>query len=486
MPEIPFADSSSPGTHFQESGGRVINSYVEPLGGSAPSARIFRRAPGLRTFGTTTHTGFRGGIASRGIVYLAFQNRFVTMTPDGGAADDGGPLTGSAKGFFANNVKATPDVVFVDPDGVQSIVAPTTTSPIDTDLPPPNSVCNVDGFFVFTIGDGRFFVSDFNSTTVNPLSFDVASAKADGLTRGVSWAGQLFLFGPSSTEVWSNAGTSPQPFARSLVIPRGIAGPFCVAGFEDSFSRALVWVADDNTVVRLNGYVPEKISPPDLDGLIEKVTDKRHLEMSVFMARGHAFILLSSLKTTTTDPWTEWSWVFDLNNQRWAERNSYLSPRSRITGGIGAFGKWLCGDRLSGNIQEITIEANKEVDQPFRWRLESGAVENFPIGERVGRADFEFTTGVGIVTGIDTIQTDPVVEISWSDDGGQTYYAPLIRKLGRQSQTRQLVSLIACTGRSSWNARRWRLDISDPVDVGFMAGYQLASPKVSDLGARAG
>jgi len=147
-----------------------------------------------------------------------------------------------------------------------------------------------------------------------------------------------------------------------------------------------------------------------------------------------------------------------------------------------AFGKWLCGDTLSGNIQEITNQVHTEIGQPFRWRLESGAVENFPVGARVGRFDAEFVTGVGMASGIDPIQTDPVVEISWSDDGGQTYYAPIQRKLGRQAQTRQLVSLISCTGRSSWNARRWRLDIADPVHVGFMGAYQNISPKVSDIG----
>ena len=53
--QIPFPDSTMPGTpgHFQESGGRIINSYLEPLGPAAPSTLIYRRAPGLRTFGTT-------------------------------------------------------------------------------------------------------------------------------------------------------------------------------------------------------------------------------------------------------------------------------------------------------------------------------------------------------------------------------------------------------------------------------------------------
>jgi len=405
------------------------------------------------------------------------------------------------------------------------------------------------------------FASDLNTTSVNPLSFAAAESKPDQLVRGLPWAGNLFLFGAATTEVWTNIGASPFPFQRSVVIPRGIAGPYCVAGFEDNFGRALVWVADDNTVVQLNGYTPVKISPTDLDGLIEDVTNKNELEMSVFMSRGHAFVILSSLT---------WSWVLDLNTGKWAERQSYLLPRSRITGGVYAFGKWLVGDISSGNVNwvsdDVYTEVNPDLSRPpqiFRWRVESGPVQNFPIGNRVGRADFMFATGVGrstvnraqdilnvtaasaggpvrlqlrntslmregdavVISGVggtveangvwtvhlvspgiidllgstwanawtsggtlteltalDPIETDPVVEIAWSDDGGQNWYAPIVRKLGRQAETQQLISLVACTGRSSWQGRRWRLDVADPVHVGFMGASQNASSKVSDFG----
>src|SRR5262249_38935866 len=81
------------------------------------------------------------------------------------------------------------------------------------------------------------------------------------------------------------------------------------------------------------------------------------------------------------------------------------------------------------------------------------------------------------LSALDPIETDPIVEVSWSDDGGQNYYAPIKRRLGRQAMTRELVSLIACTGRSGWNGRRWRIDIADPVHVGFMGASQSISPK---------
>jgi hypothetical protein len=65
---------------------------------------------------------------------------------------------------------------------------------------------------------------------------------------------------------------------------------------------------------------------------------------------------------------------------------------------------------------------------PLRLRIESGPVLDFPGGTVVGRADFYFTTGVGVATGTDPIQTDPSVEISWSDDGGVTWANPPVRE----------------------------------------------------------
>jgi hypothetical protein len=114
----------------------------------------------------------------------------------------------------------------------------------------------------------------------------------------------------------------------------------------------------------------------------------------------------------------------------------------------------------------------------LRLRIESGPVMDFPGGSQVvGRADFYFTTGVGIAGGHDPDQTDPDVEISWSDDGGFTWSNPILRKLGRQSMPKQLISLVACTGRTTWQGRRWRLDVSSGVYASFMFGTMSDDPR---------
>jgi hypothetical protein len=175
-----------------------------------------------------------------------------------------------------------------------------------------------------------------------------------------------------------------------------------------------------------------------LDTLIEAVTDKTTLETTTFMSHGHAFFQLSC---------PAWTWILDVNTSQWFNGDSYLATRSRRSGALYAFSKWLTGDVKTGNIQQITETVYDEVGDPYRLRIESGPVMNFPAGAVVGRADFYFATGVGIATGLDPIQTDPDVEISWSDDGGQTWSNPILRKLGRQATPQQLISLVACTGQ---------------------------------------
>jgi hypothetical protein len=462
---IPFPVSSAPGAKSQESGGRIINGYVEQLGPKAPSSAVVRRMPGLTGFGTSANGGFRGAFVNNGVLYVAKSGKLESFTSAGGAANLIGNLAGNKRGFFAANNNATPDKCFVDIDTNVFTFTPTavTAGWPDPDLPAPNSVDSLDGFILFTIADGRFFATDLNSTSVNALSFGRAQAKPDGLVRVVNWSGRALLFGNQSTEIWIDQGLAPFPLTRSQVLPRGLIGPFAIAGYEDGFTRGPIWASDDNSVYALNGYTPQKISPPDLDDAIENTADKTTLEATAFMSHGHAFWQLSSPNFT---------WVCDLNTQQWFEGDSYLVNRSRRSGAINAFNLWLTGDTQSGNIFKITDAAFDEMGQPLRLRIESGPVQSFPGGEVVGRADFYFATGVGIAIGLDPQQTDPDVEISWSDNGGITWSNPILRKLGRQSKPEQLISLVACTGRTSWNGRRWRLDISNPVYASFMYATQ--------------
>ncbi len=465
--KIVFPVSHSPGLRASEGAGRLFNCYAEPMGEGARASAVRHRSPGLTNFGTTARTGCRGLIEVDGVLYAAFSGQLEKFSSSGGASTNVGVLTGTKKGFFAQNNAATPDKVFVDTDGnIATFTTSAVTSGFDSDLPAVNSVTAFDGYLVFTTGGGAIWATGLNAVTVDALSFTV-DQESGGLLRGVTWGGRFYALGNKSTGIYINAATSPFPLARSDVIPRGIAGPYCVTGHEPNFSKGLHIIGDDNAVYRIDGNSPVKVSPPDLDGLIEAVSDKTTLEMCSYISRGHAFVQITC---------PAWTWVLNLNNGKWHERPSYLLNNSRITQTTYAFSKWLCGDTETGNIQQITSTAKLEVDQPLICEVWSAPMHEFPKRVRGASAFFDFAIGVGDSTGTEPIATDPVVQISYSTDGGQTFSIPRQRSLGRQSigRTRVRVNQIKACGPQGYI---WKIRMSDPVHFGLMGGEMIGIPR---------
>lgn len=262
-------------------------------------------------------------------------------------------------------------------------------------LPEPNSVCFQDGYFFFTIGSGQIYASSINGLTVGALTFITVQAKADvQLLRGIAFSGLLLAFTTGSCEVWQDAAIpSPAfPYSRIGVLEVGLIQPNAIAGFDTGFSE-LIWVAQDFGVhwMTANQLADIKISPPDLDRLIEaEVRAGNTLEAGCYIAAGKKFWALSS---------PDWTWEFNLQTKKWNERWSLASSgifgRWRATGGHPAFGKWLVGDEQSGDLLYVDDTNYTENGAVQLWRMESGPVKDFPSELRIARGDFNFVFGVG-------------------------------------------------------------------------------------------
>lgn len=471
MVAIPFPVTSSPGKTPHESAGRLINAYWEPLASGARGPGVRRRAPGLRSWGATSRTGHRGSLLVGTTLYAAFSGNVQSFT-SAGVATNVGSLGGTAKVTWARNNKTpTPDIIVCDPDNGTSVVTSVSVTSYNGGgvLPAVNSVCEQDGYFFFTTGDGRCFASGLNATTVNASTFITCEGKPDGLLRAIPFT-ELYLCGTDSIEVWHDtAEAAPAfPYSRVKVIPKGIIGRSAISGWENGIDKGLVFVGSDRIVYALNGYSPVKISTPDVDraitAFIDAGGDANTIEMFPYVVGGHSCIVMTC---------SAFTWVMDLDTSYWHERQSYLISYWRATGAVSAFGKWLCGDSTSGNLVEISESARDEVGAALIWQVESGPVTEFPKREAVPRATFDIAQGVGIATGTDPTQTDPVVTISYSDDGGMMWSIPRIRKLGRQSEVPGPVSLTK-TGRTKIQGRRWRLVGSDAVDYELIGGDMIA------------
>lgn len=462
MVAIAFPLTSSPGEKPQESAGRLRNAYAEKLGPGAPAEAVIKRAPGLSNFAETEgEETFRGMIEVEDTLYAAFDGAVVAIDDEGTveAFDD---LLGTDPIFLARNNNATPDIVgvspangafIIDPDGPEVAEYP------DEDLPSPNSVCFGLGFLFFTIGDGRCFASGVNTTGINTQDTTTAEAKPDTLYRGWFWGDQLYLGGPQSIEVWGPpVNDTGFPFNRITVIPRGLASNRAVTGFEDGFEHGIVFAAQNSIVYMLKNYDPVRISTPDVERDISRLADKSAIEMTSYIVDGHPHIKISC---------PAWTWVYDLSAQVWHERTSYLQLRWRLTQAYWAFGKWVAGDKLSGNIVQVRADVYTEAGTPLIFEVESAPGQAFPHRIAIPRADFNFISGTGIASGLDPIETDPQVQIAWCDDGA-TFSTPLVRSIGRQSVHRPIT--VTRTGQTGQKGRKWKLTVSDRVYVGLLGG----------------
>src|SRR5487761_1012981 len=265
-------------------------------------------------------------------------------------------------------------------------------------LPQPNGVTQQDGYFFFTIGDGRVFASALNSLSINALTYITVQAKSDvSLLRPIAFSEMLLLFTTGSCEFWQDAANpAPNfPYSRTTVGEIGLLQSSAIAGFETGFSE-LLWVAPDFGVywLRPGSFEPIKVSPSDLDRLIKaQVTAGNTLEAGCYIVAGKKFWHLSS---------PSWSWEFNLSTRKWNERWSYnagVYGRWRATCGHPGFNRWLVGDQLSGNILYIDETNYTENGSPLLFRIESGPVRAFPQEQRIARADFDFDMGVGIAVG---------------------------------------------------------------------------------------
>jgi hypothetical protein len=452
---IPFPLSSFPGANTQESAGRLINCTAEPLGEaqnpSGPAPTVWRRQPGLSLHAVTAQTGYRGGLIVNNLSYEAFSGQALTVDPNG-IVNVLGAFPGTKKISIARNLRTgvnSPDVVAVDLDNGAYSLNTGGVPALYTGggvLPQPKAVCFQDGYLFFLIGDGRIFASGINALTQNALTFTTMQAKPSTVPmRVIPFSGLVWAFSSAGCERYQDvANVAPNfPYARLDILEWGLVQENAIAGFEDGF-QVLTWVAQDFGVWQAQpfGGIPQKISPPDLDRLIEdQVRAGNLLEAGCYIYSGKKFFVLSS---------PAWTWEFNLATGKWSERWSLYPAlgvwgRWRGTCGHPAFGKWLVGDQSSGNLLWVDRTNFSENGAPQLFRIESGPVVKFPNQIRIARADFYFDMGVGIAVG------NTAMQVTGAAAGAGGAIQLTVVQVPPNVQTNDQVNVLGVTGTTEAN-----------------------------------
>lgn len=336
---------------------KLVNCYADDAGEDAKVRNPVYACDGWASFSTLTSGGVTRGMINLDdtLLWVMSGGNLYSVTTAGTATNRAAIAT-SGYAYFARNRATTPDIAMVTSDGLTRLISGTTvTTPsyvagIDSGL--FNSVCQLDGYFIFTKSNGEFYVSGIDVTTIDELDFATAGTYADGLTRGVVRGRDLVLMGPRSTEFWQNVGNVDFPFQRVHVTAIGAyAAPAVVplvALVEGSTSDTVIWPASgpDGSyigVMLMGGYDAKKISTSEVDAAIRTAT-KASLRAYSYASQGVTFYVITDASTFT----------YEMNCKTgfWHQRKGYGLEFSRIVDACEFNGSSIFGDYTSALIYQ--------------------------------------------------------------------------------------------------------------------------------------
>jgi hypothetical protein len=414
---------------------RLTNCFSEIRDDNGKARYVIVPSDGTTSFSAVTDTPCRGTIYLNDLdlAYSCHSGR-VWSVNSAGTATSLGVIPGQDKIRFARNQKTIPQIVIRCDVGVYVVESSVVSKITDSDLPTVEDICDHDGYIVYLIADGRFFLSSLNeASTIDALDFATAEQSADQGVALWSWGAYLLIFGSNTIEPWKNTGAADFPFEpMPTVIPRGCIGKWTIANLDNS----VVFVGDDGIVYRLNGFQPERISNHEVERLIKTESDPSTIEAQSWSKDGHALYELKG---------TDWSKVYDANTRQWHDRESYGQDTWRHNNAFSAWNKVIVGDKLTGNLYYMDSTANTEAGGTQISKMRFPTLNIFPNGGIFDALHLDFLTGQG-VTSTTAQGYDPILMVNVSKDGGNTF--PIARhvKTGKRGHfgrvtTRRLGSL---------------------------------------------
>jgi hypothetical protein len=255
----------------------------------------------------------------------------------------------------------------------------------------------------------------------------------------------LFL-GTKSGEFWVDSGQQAFPFTRyqSYTMDVGCVGKRAAINAADT----IFWIGQTDRgtgiVYMLSGNQPTRVSTMAVEEALRGSSNLAGASMWCYQIEGHEFVAINA-------PGLETTWVYDAALQQWHERGEWSAGwqplRSRL---VTAFeGKHFAGD-VDGKLVRLDAAADslsgRVLVRERTWpHLMQDSME--PLSYRGLELAMKSGSG-GSVT----------LEIS--NDGGSTFFAPLLRSLGATGRRMQRIRWI---GLGTAINRVFRIRQSDAV-----------------------
>jgi hypothetical protein len=392
----------------------------------------------------------RGMFFHKGLLYRVVGNNLYSVLNNG---------THNLLGSVPGNDKCIFDaldnkVIFIADRKAFVFDGSSLTQITDSDLDPPDSVAVLNKHAIFDGNFDQFVVSNAGDPfTIDGLNYAAAESKADNLIRCYAFDQSVYMFGETTIEQWWNSGVGKPPFDRveGSIINIGLGGILGVC----SNLNYIYFFGNDRKVYRMKGSSVEPVTNQVLVQEFSSYTTVSDVRLWSMDIDNINYVVVSF-------PTANRTWCY-IQGGDWFEWSSGTSGgRNRADGYVYAYNKHLVEDYENGNIYELTSDVYTENNNEILRQRDSapldGAIFGYP-GKKITMNELiiNIETGTGLISGQGS---DPVIMLSFSDDGGRTFSTErwgTVGKLGLYQYRVRFNSL------GSFYNRILRIKTSDPV-----------------------
>jgi hypothetical protein len=455
---------------------RLINLYPERI--ETPGAKAsytLLRTPGMKTYGGVSEVVLQNrplGLypTDTGRLFQVAGNSLYEVTP-GGQVFRGTLSTSTGNLGMADNgtVLFIVDGLYYYTFNLQTnTFAKVTDAALTTGA---THVAWLGGYFaVNDRGTSRWRVSPLHWNGITPwdaTEFEEAEGSPDIVTALLKVGDQLWVFGPSSYQIYWHSGDVDFPFALvpGSVADIGTPAPYSVAKGAGS----ALWLGGnkegDGQVLRSQGAQAVRISTHAVETDLSTFADRSDAIGFTYQQEGHTFYVLSF-------PTGNRTWVYDLTTGFWAQR-AYRNP---VDGTLGRHLAIACASLagrvlltayggLYAQVYEWDLATYTDAGDPIKWLRASPHLGAAGSRITVNRFELDAERGVGLASGQGQ---DPQVMLRTSKDGGHTWGAERWKSMGAMGKY---------TTRIGWDrlgtARDWVFEVSgtDPVKVALSGAF---------------
>lgn len=417
---------------------RMQNIYAEQRPQGEKASIVGYGTPGLTLFHDFGATPCRGGLefAPNDVSYVVHRGVLWEVNNAGVATNVGMLLTATGRVSMAHN-----GVQVMIVDGTNGYIYNTATLAFTNIIfgftIAPITVTYLSRRFIVNTGSagvqGRFYTSAIDDgTTWSALDFATAEVDPDALVAVWSSNGQLILPGGQTMEFWGNSGALDFAFValQGTATEWGLASRWSVAKYDNSIACLIKNRMGQVMVAKLNGYLPGKISTPDVDSIINGYANAADATAYSYMLGGHPMYVISFPSAGAT-------WLYDGSTSMWTPLVS-----QGLTRHVGEFSFNLVGNPI---IADYNVGRLYRLD-PTALTDNGVSIERELVSENVAQEDLSYfevdcvrldmEVGMGLAVGQGS---NPQISLSLSRDNGKTWGPDMWKTAGPVGQYRTRV-----------------------------------------------